>query len=96
MLNLTEYMQVSKAIRQYSCEVTGLQGQVSGLKFLRKLTEAQTNPTAKLMVSQVAKAYEQQMTYGQLDEVDCVNVELTYLETQWYRLKREFANPETE
>ena len=96
MLNLTEYIQVSRAIRQYSCEVTGLQGQVDGLQFLRKLTEAQDNPTAKYMVSQVAKAYEMQLNTGQLGSMNCVDVELTYIETQWYRIKRNFADPASE
>lgn len=96
-LNLVEYIQVSRAIRQYSCEVTGLQGQVDGLQFLRKLSEAQPNPTARYMVAQVAKAYEEQMTYGQLSTKSCEDVELTYIETQFYRLKRAlFSNPETE
>lgn len=90
-LNLTEYMMVSQKIRQYSCEVTHLQGVVDSIKYLDRLTEAQTNENVKAMVGAVAQNFKENAQF--ITPETCVDVELTYLEVQWYRLKQALETP---
>ncbi len=85
-LNLTEYMMVSQKIRQYTCEVTHLQGVVDTAKFIDKLAaHPQNNKVAPILneLSRIIITSESAISPG-----ECVDVEITYLEVQWFRLKQ--------
>lgn len=83
-------MQAQRAIREYSCATTYIQGSAAVLDDILALGEA--NPPIAPLLNELNSMLTARAVQRMSQK--CSDVELTYLELQWYRLKQQFQQTE--